>query len=34
VIISRSDYGIFLQRPIAAGLLTVAAVYLPMPVVA
>jgi len=31
LIISRGDYGVFLQRPIAAGLLTVAAVYLLLP---
>ena len=33
LIISRGDYGIFFQRPIAAALLTVAAVYLLAPVV-
>jgi putative tricarboxylic transport membrane protein len=32
LIISRGDYGIFLARPIAAGLLAVAAVYLMLPV--
>ena len=31
LIISRGDYAIFLQRPIAAGLITVAAVYLLLP---
>jgi putative tricarboxylic transport membrane protein len=32
LIVSRGDYGIFFQRPIAAALLTVAAVYLLTPV--
>jgi putative tricarboxylic transport membrane protein len=31
LILSRGEYGIFLQRPIAAGLLAVAAIYLLMP---
>jgi putative tricarboxylic transport membrane protein len=31
LIISRGDYGVFLERPIAAGLLAVAAVYLCLP---
>jgi putative tricarboxylic transport membrane protein len=34
LILSRGDYGIFLQRPIAAGLLAVAAVYLLLPALA
>jgi TctA family transporter len=32
LILSRGDYGVFLQRPIAAGLLLLAAVYLLLPV--
>jgi putative tricarboxylic transport membrane protein len=32
LIVSRGDYGIFFQRPIAAVLLTVAAFYLVLPV--
>jgi putative tricarboxylic transport membrane protein len=31
LIVSRGDYGLFLQRPIAAGLLAVAALYLLLP---
>jgi putative tricarboxylic transport membrane protein len=34
LIVSRGDYGIFFQRPIAAALLSVAAVYLLAPAVA
>ena len=34
LIVSRGDYGIFLQRPIAAALLAVAAIYLLPPIVA
>jgi putative tricarboxylic transport membrane protein len=34
LIVSRGDYAIFLQRPIAAGLITVAVVYLFLPVLA
>jgi putative tricarboxylic transport membrane protein len=34
LIVSRGDYGIFLQRPIAAAILAVAAVYLLAPIVA
>jgi putative tricarboxylic transport membrane protein len=34
LIVSRGDYAIFLQRPIAAGLITVAVVYLLLPVLA
>jgi putative tricarboxylic transport membrane protein len=34
LIVSRGDYGIFFQRPIAAALLAVAAIYLLAPIVA
>ena len=34
LIVSRGDYGVFFQRPIAAGLLAVAAIYLLAPIVA
>jgi putative tricarboxylic transport membrane protein len=34
MIVSRGDYGIFLQRPIAASLLALAALYLLLPLIA
>ena len=34
LIVSRGDYGIFFQRPISAALLTLAAVYLVLPLLA